>query len=185
MEKKIGKIFKKWPRGFDRIAILLAMPMAVLGFNYSSEHYKKIKMVTISLTEKEKSDLQNKYLASLDKEPDIFDVIEMEHFYGFPNSKGIIANGQKELSKIKNKDINLKNSLDRAIKEGGDPQGLLIEKNSEISLIPSKPKCFFIGITGALAFVISTIIFIGLSIRIIPAIFKWIKEGFKDVYKNI
>lgn len=187
-------MFKNWPRGFDRIAILLAIPIAVWGFKYSSEKYEISKEVMITLTKNEDFCLKNKCLSSLDEKPDIFDQILCENFFGFPKQNGIIAQGRKELQKIKEKNIHLKNILDRVIQEGGDPKGTLIEKKEKwvlddnkdekveiksIYLIPSKFKCYIAGTYGAFGFALITILSIGLITRIIPKTIKWVKEGFK------
>jgi hypothetical protein len=183
-----------WIKGFDRVALLLAIPIAVLGFSYSSKQYAKKKAVYVWLTDEEEAAvIKNRK----DKQKwieygrPLFP--ERETPFGYAGEKGVIANGDKELKKIKESDPILKSSLEEAMKDGGDPKGMLVSdnyfnmeySNTLIYLIPSSLKRYIVGVLGAIGFGVITVLSVGLLTRLCPKafkminrVFKWIKDGF-------
>jgi len=176
---------KNWIRGFDRIAILLAIPIAVLGFLYSSKKYSEKKAMNVYYIEEDAQKEEKFYKAfPEEKKKDTF-LIGSRYIDG---PKGILADGKNELKRSSDQCMQLKFALERAAKAGGDPNGTLVNKktfgigNKEygLCLMPRKSKRYAVGACGAIGFAFLTILSIGLSTRGIPRIVKWIKEGFKD-----
>lgn len=174
---------KNWVKGLDRIAILLAIPITIWGAHYSSKKYAEAKGVGVYITAEDEEELKttNIFLSLVDSEYRVF---------GFAKEKGIIANGKKELEQKKLESPMAKKSLDRAISQGADPCGTLIQPQrfglSEeccpklIYLLPRTSKRYCAGMLGGFGFAIATILGIGLSTRVIPRTFRWVREGFYE-----
>lgn len=183
-----------WKKGIDRIAILIALPMAFFGGAYSSKYYAESKAVWVYLTADEEAQLQQAYNALPESEKKMFSSLHKKMWVGFSQKNGIICEGKTGLADNIEKYPISKNALDRALKEDADPHGALVKNkrfgieyffDDQISLVPRTSKRCLAAALGALGFAILTILSIGLTTRIIPRaikllvrIFRWVKEGF-------
>lgn len=177
---------KNWIRGLDRIALLTAIPAAIFGTYYCSKDYTESKAVSVYLTNDEEEQLDLIYKTKL--QPTISDYVEARQIFDYPNSNGIVANGEEELQQQALKHPFGKQVLDRAFYQGGDPKGTLVENGrfglsygpaDELSLIPPKSERYAIGALGAIVFSMTLILGVGLSTRIISRVIQWLKDGFQ------
>lgn len=180
-----------WTRGFDRIAVLIAIPMAILGFFYISKQYSQSKAVSVYLYQNEKDEILDVRNTSNSQSSSDFDLL-YDHFlvkkiFDFPSKNGVIAEGREELKSQSEKSPIAKRVLDRALsKKNADPNGALVDQNFGLKhfseedwlLIPSKTKRALYGILGAISFSFVTIVSICLPFRVFPIIYRWIKNGF-------
>ncbi len=157
---------RNWVKGFDRIAILLAIPIAIFGFSFTVKKYSEKKAVRV--------------FAAQHHFDRLFDIIELTESLGLSESNKIIAHGRKALMKI-SEDLNIKFRLGKAYAKGGDPHGsLVIDSDDFIILIPRRSKRYAAGVGGALGFALITILSIALPVRIISKTIKWIGKGFNE-----
>ncbi len=159
-----------WIKGLDRIAILLVIPIAILGFFYFSNQYAKIKAKNVYLLEEDY--LRAKEFKLYNAQTNVYD---------------------KELDELTKQSIALHIcAKERIIKNGGDLKGELVNANLKqigyvptieeqiIYLIPRKSKRYSVGILGSLVFSLIAALSIGLTTRSI----RWIKKGFYERNNN-
>ncbi len=176
---------KNWVKGLDRIAILLAVPVFLIGAFYSSKKFSERKGVVVYSCEND-----------LEKARAIFDALPKgnKDFYLLifpvdgPKRNGVLANGAEELTQRRNESMLMDIALSRAIEDGGDPKGTLVNKKTfgvdvgadhvDLCLIPNQWKRWAVGIVGGIGFSIATLFGIGLSTRYLPRLFHWVREGF-------
>lgn len=199
MEKR-QKAKKNWVKGFDRIALVSAIPMAIFGTYYCPKKYAESKAVWVIVTDDAKAAARaikrGKDIArGIDPSKyDIFDDLAARRVFDYPQENGVIADGLEELRQQGDKSSIAKQILDKVLQyKGADPNGTLVCNGKfgldspqdlvfkdEISLIPSKSKRYLIGAAGALGFFATTILGIGLLTRCIPRLCRWLKDGFKE-----
>ena len=177
---------RNWIKGLDRIAILLAIPIALFGFSYGVNKYSKQKSIDVYYTEKDKLRAEKRY-ELLSEEEKEGKMIPRFQFIG--GDDGIVANGKEELERLTVISDMLKFAIERAVKQGGDLNDTLISKKTfwkmncdddELCLIPRKFKRYAVGGGGALGFALITILSVGVTTRCVPRTVRWIKKGFKD-----
>ncbi|NGX48089.1 MAG: hypothetical protein K1000chlam3_01478 [Chlamydiae bacterium] len=176
-----------WIKGLDRVAILLAIPIAIFGWKYSSKKYAESKAVSVYTTYEE--DLKIKQLEKEDAENAEFPIFGTIVLLGWPDKKGVFAEGHKGLAQHIEEYPMSKGPLQRAIEKGGDPSGTLVENkrfglknllDDEMSLLPRPSKRYLSGAIGSLIFI--SLLFLGVSIstRVIPRIIIWVIAGFNS-----
>jgi hypothetical protein len=192
MEKRPSGRKKNWMRGFDRIAILLALPIAIFGSYYISKAVAESQGVLVYLTSKEESaciKASREFINAMEKEF-IIDTTEMANFliFGFHDHK-IIADGKNGLAALCKDNSIANRALNRAFAEGGDLCGSLVVNQNRwlknmpkdaIVLIPRKSKRYMFGILGGVGIALSFVLGAGLAIRGVPKIIRWVKHGFSS-----
>lgn len=173
---------RNWVRGFDRVAIVLAIPMAIFGTYYCPKKYAESKAVLVVLSNNEEIEL-----GIYHKKKDPLYFLD-PGLFGDSDKYGVIVEGINNLSQA-GLDSAAHYALDRAIENGGDPDGSLVEWgkfglkygyfNDCVCLIPSKFKRYLVGAAGAISFFTVTILGIGLLTRLVPRFCCWLRDGFK------
>lgn len=183
---------KNWIKGLDRIAILLAIPIATIGGYYSSNVITKSQSVWVYFTSEDDAELEA-YNKELSQTKDSFFNFKRNcsDIFGF-SWDGVLANGEKELKEQSKKHPIATRVLNRAFSEGGDLHGTLVKNrefglsyvfDDEVSLIPRKSKRYMFSILGGVGIAFGFIFGIGLTTRVVPRIYQWVKDGFCNNHK--
>jgi len=182
---------KNWIKGFDRITVLVAIPVAIWGGFYSCNRYSEDNSVFVMLPEENKELSSEHFQKEHETKYDFFRGPFKQHkrVFSLPKNDGIIAEGRQELNQQRERHPRAKFALDQAVEDGGDPNGTLVMLRGELGfepglsddltiLLPSKFKRYGIGILGAIGFALGTILASCSFNRGIPATFRWVKNGF-------
>jgi hypothetical protein len=172
-------------KGFDRIAILLTIPLSIWGAYHSYCEFTNQNKIQVFLTEEEENELENSY-RGLFGEKNIFTYIDHKQVFSSPKNNGIIAEGEKELYLQSTRNHLAKSALDRAYEWGGDQQGTLVEDREWdnlhsryiLYLLPRNSKRLIAGFFGAIYYTATIALGIILFTRIISRSYRWIKNGF-------
>ncbi len=175
-----------WVKGFDRIAILVCIPIAIFGAYYCSKKYSESKAVWVYLTKEEQKEFESTYKKENPRANSLDLFFSKHEIFDAPELNGIIAEGKNNLKKQSEKSEIASLILNRAFEnKNADPEGGLVNYSFGLEtpgtgwlLVPSKTKRYFAGFLGAIAFPIAIFFSIRFSFRTLPRIFKWIRTGF-------
>ncbi len=176
---------RNWIRGFDRIAILLAFPMAIYGTLYVSKKFAESKGEWVYLTSEEEKVFKD---CASSRGGDIFKQFGEIIVFGW-KSNGVVADGKKELEEFVKQHPITEKALQRAIESGADCNGTLVNNKvfglsywfeDQTTLLPRTSKRYAAGMVGAITFAFATFACVGLLTRFTPKLTRWLREGFSS-----
>jgi hypothetical protein len=147
---------KNWVKGLDRIAIIIAMPIAI-GFGiYQSSKYNKNNRLWAFQPER----LTGNYML----EPAVHDFkLESARSWGYSDRE--IIDGFNSLNDSRAPRI------EQGLKKGFHLRDLKI-------ISPSKAELFIVGLLWAMGAGIISVLAVSVSTRGIPRTFRWLQNGF-------
>lgn len=167
-------------KGFDRLAILLSIPLALFGFKYIHYEYvmkNAVEVVYLESDREESKAIYDQLIA--EGESGIFPI--SMRFKCSPGA--VLAKDKDELIKRVHSSPSLKVAYVRAVRLGGDAEGMLvngkdygINNQDQLYLLPRLSKRLGVGILGALGFGGGIILLIG----IVSRSFRWVCRGFSS-----
>jgi hypothetical protein len=148
---------KNWIKGLDRVAVLLAIPCAILFGIYKSHSYENNNTL---------------WLFYPDRITEGYMMKPAVNNLPLENARNWWGYSDRELVEF----INFKNQSRVPQIENGLKKGFHLRDLKSVS--PSKTELFVVGLLWAIGAAIIFVLMVGITTRGVPRTFLWLKNGF-------